>query len=756
MPIPSVELSTAQAPVLESLWRYLVLPAPVSVEPDMGHPGKNGYGGWDPALSWPDSRAGLIFGGNPMPCDNALHMIYPDEAARLAAQAMEYRKAAGAGIDWQGFYEHLVANAASNDSVYPAWTSGDGKIFRTDMSASVPPVAHLRRAQMLADLAFAAVFPDPNPLPFEGSFTWSGWGFPRATGAPGVSMPFVSQADWSLLSHVHLPYAGYPVLFGPYVPGTVYGDPGAPFLLWYHRRPLAPVALTLRPPTRFSVASSGWRLALDAIEGEETVSGSLETMNFLRFSGQEDFENGSGGADLFLERGILAENDFIWPDWPNDQSRRGLAEDALADTSLPGPPRTYRHVATWPLIDHASAFFSSPRPPPPAPPLAQYYPRAFGGIALAGREGGAQGAQLYFPFSERTPAGPSSPFAPEDRLGNLLPISMCVDEPDEWPMRFWPGGETVYPHTTPLYTRGSYLLEEGGALPDGCPGMPAGVPIQALTVSGWLVPTGPINTFGGFEISGASHILSLGVNRSSSEGPLPALKVSLRIGSAGGWFPVWTVSDDGDTTGFWHVALVVERVPPVTRFRLFVNGRAVSDPVDHVGDVVGGLDETLAIHQMDEVRIHTLALQEPHVRKLFEIGRFVRKGTYISPLYRSQTPLTLRRAQWIGLTPPSFKDAGGAPVDPFRIELIGYVDEDGMTPAGPPAVLADGVGASESGRWHDLAFLGFPVQVRSFRYRLTLDATNVAEAPIDSPLFESIALGYQAGRRGPGWSTWDD
>ena len=114
--------------------------------------------------------------------------------------------------------------------------------------------------------------------------------------------------------------------------------------------------------------------------------------------------------------------------------------------------------------------------------------------------------------------------------------------------------------------------------------------------------------------------------------------------------------------------------------------------------------------------------------RLFDLGRFARKGTYLSPLYVTG-PARLATAQWTGILPPGF------PEGVFRIEVLGFADEAGTVPRGAPFLAA-----GRSGQVADLSALG---PVRSFRYRMTIDATGVPGPLFDTPFFESIRFQYQ-------------
>ncbi len=743
--MPSVEFATTSGVVLEAIWRYLGTYPPVLAIYRLGHPHWNnlhsftsdGYFFPEPSLYEPDPRSGPLPDGE-LPYYASRYLIFPDEAARLAAQALAYRQSFSEP-SWNGMYAWLLSAAASADPVYPAMAPGDGKIFRSGLS-SLHPVAHARQTQMKADMAFSAVFPDPHPTPFVGSRTWSGWGIDRETGlAAPTLLPSGGQALWAQLQQVRLPDPGSTWV---YAPGNAYSFPDEPFA---HPpgRPVAPCPLSLKPPSRYTVDSDG--ISGPAIARNEAV---FSAGTALRFGSAEDLENLSGSPDL-AARGIQALNDAVWPaPWGTDTRRRGFSVDTLAGTPFP-MDRVYRHTATVPQWDPLS--FRTDIPDPPQPDPATYHSRVFGAVTLAAREGGPQGAGLYWPFGERDGDTPDV-FLPEDGSGNPLPVPMDPPlYPAEWPILFWDPAYVVARQTTPFHATGSITLrafDPANPFPEGCPGAGTGQPVQEMTVSGWISTGDDANNPppGFFLSTDGTFLISLAADRTVTGSGLPGLGLVFDTPIAG---TQWEIPDTLLSGGFHFFAVTIRRISALRTDCLVYIDDQPPHPLTIDGEITGGLDEAIEISQVDDLRLYDQALSGGQIRALYAIGRFVRKGRYVSPLYALDFPSAPTLAQWTGMVPPGYLDAGGVPVDPVKVTVTGYANPDG-TGGSASAVLG------ASGAVNDLAALGLAGKFRSFRYMVDFDATAVAGPLLDTPVFESIWLTLSPapdGTRGR-WSGW--
>lgn len=737
-PTAAVELATAPREVLEALWRYLSLPALLNGQWELGLPNQGYRSGYyfpleafdvlDPRAtglpSWQSTYKWTSF------------ILYPDEAARLAQAAIAFRqgqdlRAAG----WDLFYRHLLDQAASDDPVYPSEIPGDGRLFRSAFAGEAYPVAHARHAQMKTDLAFMALFPDPNPIPFDAPITWSGWGIPRWTGfseADGSPQerPFVCQALWAQIRRIALPT--------PLVPGAAYAPGTFPFIAQGDK--IAPLPLTLRPPGRFSVDSAG--LAGGRISARARIQADLSVFQPLRFTSQEDFENMAELPDL-VRQGILPVSDPVWaadgdaPD-PLDTRRRKLMRDAQTG-------RAFRHVAALPQWDHAS-FRTDALPGPPDPRL--YYSRFFGALALARREDRRE-AGLYWPFGERDIDTPDV-FLPEGGDGTLLPGIMMEEPawPEGWPILLWPPASVVSRNTTPAHVAAEEIRIEQGDLPSGIPGIPWGGPVTEATIEGWgaVGPEG-FSPDSGFTLvceGSDSFSISLSARRAVLPSGLPGLILDCWIAG-----PLDTIAfegleipDDEASGGFYHFAIVASSVGSDTRFELFLDGTArAADTLE--GGFQTGSEAFLFAGGISELRFHGQVLPAAKIAEIRQAGLFTRTGSYASPLYVLDRPARLGWARWTGITPPSWKDASGGPVDPFQVSVTAYADAAGTVPLWTATLESTGV----------LAELPFGA-ARAFRYTVILDASDAAVPLVDTPLFESIDLGLSGPGRGPGWSGW--
>lgn len=730
-PASPLELATASPVLLEAALRYL-------------NSRLQGLGGYSGYLSfWESGAPQEVF--DPRTGNLSLFyvqtgqaLLYPDEAARAARRIADFRDQAGSSLTWNALYADLLGRAESS---LPVYGSGeDGKLFRSGLRQAGWRVAQARFSQAKADLVFTALCGDRHPFPLSAPMSWSGWGIDRSDGMGG-QRPFISQIRHQEIRQVRLP--------APRVPGlSTYPDPEGPFVQGMPGRDLSPPAFELFRPVRFDVASSG--TVRDGRRGA-VLRGTVAVAERVSFTSQEDFENLTGGLVL-AAAGIRPVNDAAWPSFvdpypdPADMGRRMLAEDAPEG---PANPRVYRAVVSLPRWPQGSY-------PPLALPQPLGYSRSYGALALASREGGLQGADLYWPFGERDVDTPQ-PFMAEPgpvlwKSGEGVRMSPDVAEPGALnpPDRF-----------SPLHVTGaagnSLQLAETGLTPDGVPGMgSAALAIEAVTVTGWLStlwPEGGMFRIDATEIE-PPGTLALVLSRSFESDPGVKAQLSLSWPRGG---------EESGLQEFYFEPLLLPDGPPVSHvhpFRITIARRSVDPPatevVCEVSDRVfrqtcpsllaSGNAETVEIVGGDELRFYARELTDPEWEAQKRLGKFVRYGVYLSPLYVLDGPADLTAAGWTGIRPPAWFEAAAAgdpaasppdpakPVDPFIVEVLGYHDPAG---GGTPVRLpVESEGAALAGL----------TGVRSFRYVVTLDARTVAGPLVDTPVFESIWIEMRRSR----------
>ena len=126
-------------------------------------------------------------------------------------------------------------------------------------------------------------------------------------------------------------------------------------------------------------------------------------------------------------------------------------------------------------------------------------------------------------------------------------------------------------------------------------------------------------------------------------------------------------------------------------------------------------------------------------------GRFVRDGTYLSPVYTLDIPAVLRSSQWTGIVPAGY----GSSADPFRVKVIGYDGPDGT---GAPRTMQ--LGPRGFLHTYDLSGLG---TIRSFRYSVEMDASSSGDPLVkDTPVFNGIWFVFRRKGRGPAWTAWGE
>lgn len=734
-PMPRVELGSASEAVLESLWRYLTHAAITTA--------------WEPgASSTSDPRS-----GGPVDYSGSRLVLFPDEARRLARAVIRYN-AEGAPT-WPGLYARLLAEAESMIPLaYPLSDPPDG-LFQSGIDPAVYPTAHARYAQAKADLAFQSVSPDAHPFPRAAPRAWGSWGIARPDGR-GDAYPFPTQVGWRDIRRIALPGAH---------PTDAYTPPHVPFQ-GGGGSPLAPLGLSLDPAGRWRATSLG-----TSLEGAHSIraaaTGAFRSHETLFLGSQEDFENRDGAIPL-SGMGLSAVNDPVWPEWPTDIRRRGLAVDDAGSGA-----RVYRHVASLPRWDLDSYPVWTP-PPEPAGPNPNGYSRFFGALALAAREAGPRGADRYWALGETDAGLPAA--------SGALP----GDTPPGFPSESRAGGPTPVPWEGPVGPRSdirplnpNIAFSPTGALePSFTPHQATGVRgnnvSPAVTLPGADIPDGEPIAHLAIEAWGARHgdatnervILALEtwvqphpnpyarLSVSAQEVPPPASGVAYRLRLVN-----WPVGPDGpdarltppapppfliphrDSPGAHHLRLQIERTgqPPaeITWVRLYVDGVEQASLPLWPGRMYALWEDFLSIHRADEVRLYATE-PAPDAMETFRLGRFVRRGVYRSPLYVLAGPGRLWHAQWTGITPADYPSPG------ISVSVIGYADPDGARVSGLLPLPADGRPAA-------LAALG---TVRAFRYEVVLAAPPAVAIVRDTPVFESIGFTFRR-VAGPAWTTWE-
>lgn len=720
MPIPSIELSTAPETVLQCLWRYLETYFAAGV--------------WEenPRCGPPGGETTYV---------DTLNILFPDEAERLAKKTVAYRRNAGSAMTWNGYYRWLLAEAESADAVYDP-LPGDGKIFRfsADFDPMLYPIEHKQMAQGSADLAFMAIYPKLRQGMYSPPITASGWGIGRLTGDTDlVEAPSFQRVDPTRILHVLLP--------APFDPASVYPDPLQPFSVpneMYGPSVRVP-PLTLRPPVRLSVESAGATQGGSVRPSSATLSGVCSLTDCVLFASQEDFENRSGAPELSA-LGIVPVNDKPWPGYPDDARRRGLGTDALDDAD-PANDRVYRRTATLPDWDKGSF-------PTGVAPSPDRYSRYYGSLTLASREAGRRGADLYWPFGE-TDAGILGSGAPDGDTPQGFP-----SEPGGFP---WKGGNPLRPMNpnwrnsfSPYWVigQGDTGLRLSPALGQDCPGAASGTTIDAMTIEGWCTDngmwmdfySGPANaTFG----SGPYDHFRFQIVRNMNHLP----RTYVHFYGEANWANlnppqfVGAIADDETTTGVRHFMLAMKRNGGQTAFHFYIDGIDLCT-ITYNGVLTAGFEKAFFVTGVDDFRIHAAEKTLADETAAWSRDKFVRTGSYRSPLYRVSPGATLRQAQWTGMRP------FGMAFDLFTVQVTGYRDMDGtdaaMTVTLPPAAASDPSSAISS-----LPALGMPPNLRSFRYTVDFDASAWAGPLADSPVFDHIWLTFERSGRSRAWSAWE-
>lgn len=696
VPLRRIDLGTAAAPVLLSLLRYLAISIPgTALQPAYWEPG---------AADAADPRVGAPYSAVRRAC------LFPDEADRLAAALLDFRRGDGA-FSWRGLYAFLAGRAESDLDVYAS--EQDGKIFRSGLGKAGFPVAQARLAQLKADLAFAVLCPDVHPAPSASPLAWSGWGIPRGSGGWGV-FPFESLADRASIERISLPEefpGGYSMPGGPFVEGSPAGGG------------FVPLVGDWKVPSRFDAecaAAAG--AALSRATGRWTRHETME------LTSQEDLENASGAGLA----GIRAVND------PAASFSLGSVSDPfdtgrrLQGREGDGWQRQVVCLPRWPLDSY----------PAGRPPRGAWYSRWHGALALASREGGARGADLYWPFDERD-ADASEPFHSGTGSAILPPI--------EWRTEGMGALDPDAPHFTPLCIGAggaAFRLAEGGATPEGMPGIgSAAGEIWDASVCGWLVPSGTWQSFfvlRSVHAEGQVGRLAIELDRDASAQPGIRIRAHFLWKDAATGEPVERVfgpfffSDRDRPPAPVDFRFRIKRFigAPATYLLFSADGQRHSEIVPAA--FACGVEEELEIQGVDELRFYGRDLPDAEGDALRGLGRYAKEGVYVSPRYVFDVRTDIDAACFTGIVPAGLEDKVA-----IRVEAIGYPDPEGT---GPPVWRE----WETSGPLQPLGIAG----VRSFRYVVTFDARRVAGPLLDTPVFESIWFTFRRPGRSGRWEDW--
>lgn len=715
-PYIPVNLAAAPIEVLESLFRYAGAKRALSSFPQLKlEAGGVKYGRSGP----PGAPATRTYAGAPL-------VLWPDEAKALAACLADLR--ASGPLSWQGIHREFSGKA------HLLFSREWGELAGRNL---------LRRiwTQEKADIAFQVIAIDPYPYLFPnhgGSTAWAGRGidrFPDDTGFPGsAGFQLLAMAPYeSNMTRVALPLAGPDDRSGVY----------PPWPQWEWGRTFAPyegASLTIRPqggalgpPVRFGVSCSGW-----SVDGAQRIEGDLSVLERLDFASQEDFDNLLGGGGL-RRRGIGT----IDPDPPARYEWRADNEphDRLPDGALPvygdpspgtlgpgrapGDLRVQARVATLPIYNRRSLDFGAAG--------AAGVSHQYGAVTLARREAGPLGAAFYWPFSQDFDGSPG--FAEGDAWHET--DHPLLRAPPSLPMSVLAWSAAANPYGA------NALVIDGKMSSFECPGIDEGAPFGSFSLEFWM------GMDGYFRLKGeGGHCVSVGLCRAMSGGT-PGSSLDLRVQ----WQDDSAVAQTSNTNWFFpdgpEGALLDRHVVLTTapsgasghRFRLFVDGTDLSatGPMihDHPHSLKGTWLEEMEFRRIGHLRLFDHVLGPAQVAGLRALGRFCRKGTFASPVYRFDRPARLARAQWTGILPH------GYPESALRVEVIARDD------AGAERAIVLGA----SGLEEDLAGLGV---AREFFYRVHFDCAGMPGIPVDdTPVFESIWFSFSRPGRSPAWTRWE-
>ncbi|KAA0215466.1 hypothetical protein EDM80_05210 [bacterium] len=441
------------------------------------------------------------------------------------------------------------------------------------------------------------------------------------------------------------------------------------------------------------------------------------------------------------------------------------------------------------------------------------YPRDAGSVVLAPFIGGAQGAKVYWPFTEDFD----------------LRANNGGDAPADWtagPARdFWHAGADPFADPSapqhpfgwpsdPWTFVGRFMnpLQVTGGIQFQCPGLdtpPApGNVLQEMTLAFWItagLDKGPTSVFVKdiARLNTEIQITACRVDTEARQGI--QFTVSTKWGNGSNvmvppgpgsravtqWFLPDSrpdgdgVDNDGDglTDEPWetripwirHVVLAVEREGLETLFRLFVDGSDRVDPNDPATEMVHRHPDDMCVTDVEDLyasgikdlRLYGTLLRDPEPRRLYEQGFFVRRGLFRSPLYVVDRMARFDRAQWTGVVPPQFfqaadasdpvhsaplLDANGQPAPPVTPALTVVVRGYATAPDDPGHPREVFRRELEPGSVNDLSDLP---PFRSFRYFVQFDCREVAGVLNDTPVFESVWFTFCRGGKPLVWTRWE-
>lgn len=744
IPYVPVSFSAASPLVLRSIWAYLGAPVITS------------ECSWsDPAWDLPFRRSGasnlpyeLTASKSPgMPWPAMYWMtvwIWPDEAEQLADFADDLRVQ---GVhSWSEFRSRLIDESQSR---FPAELAAlDLNADGDSDPATNPGWAQRAWMKAKADLAYAIASPDAPAMVPVPAIAWSG-GYDAYPGAldPGTQPLVPLWAGWigetrfpvypATAYDASLIQTNFPYQWMATLPGGLDGAKSPA---------IRPLGLSMLPPTRFhvrcaSVAGEHPRAATDA------VSALLWAGIGLDLASQEDFENLQGSA--WLERVGIAVLD------PDPKDRRARRIDG---------GRLYPSVKSYPRFNASRI---------PGKPFSSW----FGGLALADREAGTNGAKHYWPFTEDFDGVASDLFPAEPSGGNALSISGSND--------LGPGASASWWANRMTFTTSGYL-----AL--WVPSSSTVEYVSEASIEGWVVPLPyrigstafPEIRFSGQTVNpgNTGQACSMGI---FSERRFASLKTVRFTVTLNGWayksslpaewlnrsylvdVPDYDPVTKETQTGHYHVALTLMQIPgPKTRFRFYVNGvkRKEWDYPDTADPAkMGAMQKAswlqLSLGAADEVRLYDRAI-DSDVDGLYAQGRFVAPAApatadpasllvagpaeppnpaYRSPVFRLGTGGRVIQGGWSGFSSPEMDGKVG-----MRCTAIGLASDGGVVasaPLGGPAAATD---LSAIPPFHD------------FRYAVEFfSRTGGSAGPLyDTPVLESAW--FTLLRRGiaPGWSAW--
>ncbi len=656
---------------------------------------------------------------------SACIQIAPDEAGRFADRIIELCDSGPFG--WGALLDRLLDSAG--------WACArDVQAIATAPGTSLPgPWARAK-----ACLAFSALQMDhPSGIP-PGAYAASHWNMDRDA---DPSNGFQSFVLLGMPSRFQRPSWSVPLQVWRWT------DPMRPYNA-SNAEGLKTQGVTLAPPVRFEVVCSGSVREASGVSSACSRQGRLRAGERVDAAFQEDFQAAGGGQPL-AARGIhLIDN-------PAPAARRDVR----------GGPRPHPHVAIPPRWD--------PRDYDPVP----RYMRQHGFISLACREPGPSlQADFHWPFlddldpstdgfSDWTGVYAFEPDGNNPRENAFTVKELRLKTPPNWPCPglTGPAGSTAGPFTLAFW---------------GDPGASMRLVSERLSANGTTM----------------SVVLDLVITFSMSAGGLVCdvradqvvVLTNFDVRSCYGRFLLPLSSCTGSLEpGRYnsiphHFAVTIQSGDPTTRVQVYVDGRSMGDPFLPASLPPFQGREFVSIENMhltcfqgavtrlfpgwcDNLSVYGHVLTLAEVDALYREERFVRGGTYTSPLYRLDAPAALGQAQWSGVVPvllhmaqdpsdpvdsPPVLDSLGYPVplpqqQALQVKVIGYSQPDGIGQAFEKTL-------DTSGRVEGLP----DTRIRSFRYTVHFDCSAAAGVLVESPVFESIWFTLRRPGRS-GWTAWE-